>query len=794
MLGRTLSHYEVLEEISRGGMGIVYRALDLKLDREVALKVLPQALVADPERLRRFEQEARSASALNHPNIITIYEINNVDSTPYIAMELVEGKTLREMLSAGPLPTKKLLLLASQIAEGLAKAHSAGIVHRDLKPENIMITGDGFVKILDFGLAKLTADLPRRSRGEGGSNADSEMATMEKGGTTPGVVMGTAGYMSPEQAKGQAVDFRADQFAFGAILYEMVSGKRAFHRETGAETISAVLRDEPQPLADTHPNLSPHLRAIVERCLAKDAEDRYAATSDLAKDLKGISNSPAGTPRPRSRRMAIAGVLIGVLGLLVGLYMGGLLDRSPDSTSPRIESLVVLPLDNLSGDPDQEYFADGMTEVLTSDLAKISAIKVISRTSAMRYKGTDKPLPEIARELNVEGVVEGSVMRAGDRVRITAQLIEAGTDQHVWSESYERDLREVLTLQSEVARAIAQEIKVKLTAQEVTLLSRDRPVNSEAHEAYLRGRYHVEKASPEEVQKAIGYFQRAIEIDPSYAGGYSGLAFAYLYLAGWGYSPPGDAMAKAEEAALKAVELDDTDASARTTLGFVRWSALDWAAAEQEFRKAIELNPGDAEAHGSYGLYLKSIGQQDEGLAEAKRALELDPLSLRVSADLATHLIHLGRYDEAIEQSMKMLELAPDFHRPQTTLALAYRQKGMDKEAFEAGKKAVSVMFGDTRVAEAMDQGYAKSGLQGARLALAQELAERSKRKYVKPYFIAFYYALAERKEEALHWLERAYAERDIIMLGTLKIDTNWDFARSDPRFQDIMRRLNFPE
>ena len=785
MLGRTLSHYKVLEEISRGGMGVVYRALDLKLDREVALKVLPQELAGDHERLRRFEQEARSASALNHPNIITIYEINKVDSTPYIAMELVEGKTLREMLSAGPLPTKKMLLLASQIADGLAKAHSAGIVHRDLKPENIMITGDGFVKILDFGLAKLFTPL---------SNADSEMATMEKGGTTPGVVMGTAGYMSPEQAKGQAVDFRADQFAFGAILYEMVSGKRAFHRETGAETISAVLRDEPQSLADTHPNLSPHLRAIVERCLAKDAEDRYAATSDLAKDLKGISNSPAGTPRPRSRRMAIAGVLIGVLGLLVGLYMGGLLDRSPDSTSPRIESLVVLPLDNLSGDPDQEYFADGMTEVLTSDLAKISAIKVISRTSAMRYKGTDKPLPEIARELNVEGVVEGSVMRAGDRVRITAQLIEAGTDQHIWSESYERDLKDVLSLQSGVARAIAREIEVTLTAEEVSLLSRERLVNSEAYEAYLKGRYHVEKATESDILKAIGYFDKAIEIDPSYAGGYTGLAYTYLYLAGWGYSPPGDIIAKAQAAALKAVDLDDKDAAAHTWLGFVRLSTLDWAGAEQELRKAIELNPGNAEAHRGYGHYLRSIGKQDEGLAEAEYGLDLDPLSLSLNADVATHLVHLGRYDEAIEQCEKTLELAPDFFRPQITLSLAYGQQGMDEEAIEAAKKAVSALFGDTHVVEAMDEGYAKSGYKGARLAAANELAERSKQKYVKPFFIAFNYALAKQEEEALQWLEKAYAERDSMMLTFLKVDKTWDFVRSNPRFQNIMRRINFPE
>ncbi len=701
-------------------------------------------------------------------------------------MELVEGETLREMLSEGPLPLEKMLPLSTQIAEGLAKAHSVGIVHRDLKPENIMITTDGFAKILDFGLAKLFTPP---------AGADSELATMEKRGTTPGVVMGTAGYMSPEQAKGQAVDFRADQFAFGAILYEMLSGKRAFQaRDRRRNDLRCPSRRAAAPGGHTSKSLSspPCHRGALPRKGCRRALRRNIGPGKRPEEH--LRESPAETPRPRSRRMAIAGVLIGVLGLLVGLYMGGLLDRSPDSTSPRIESLVVLPLDNLSGDPDQEYFADGMTEVLTSDLAKVSAIKVISRTSAMRYKGTDKPLPEIARELNVEGVVEGSVMRAGDRVRITAQLIEAGTDQHIWSESYERDLKDVLSLQSGVARAIAREIEVTLTAEEVSLLSRERLVNSEAYEAYLKGRYHVEKATESDILKAIGYFDKAIEIDPSYAGGYTGLAYTYLYLAGWGYSPPGDIIAKAQAAALKAVDLDDKDAAAHTWLGFVRLSTLDWAGAEQELRKAIELNPGNAEAHRGYGHYLRGIGKQDEGLAEAEYGLDLDPLSLSLNADVATHLVHLGRYDEAIEQCEKTLELAPDFFRPQITLSLAYGQQGMDEEAFEAAKKAVSALFGDTHVVEAMDEGYAKSGYKGARLAAANELAERSKQKYVKPFFIAFNYALAKQEEEALQWLEKAYAERDSMMLTFLKVDKTWDFVRSDPRFQNIMRRINFPE
>ena len=423
MIGRTLSHYKILEKLGSGGMGDVYRAKDLELQRDAAIKVLREKVAADPERLRRFEQEARSASALNHPNIITIYEIRlrqgyggqvgKHESISYIAMELVDGKTLREMLSSGPLLTKKMLLLASQIAEGLAKAHSAGIVHRDLKPENIMITGDGLVKILDFGLAKLFTPP---------AGADSELATMEKGGTTPGVVMGTAGYMSPEQAKGQAVDYRADQFAFGVILYEMVTGKRAFQRDSAVETLTAIIKEDPVSVTELNPSIPSHLKTIVERCLSKDSHDRYDSTRDLARELESIDapqSVPTKEPSRRSpRHLAGAVALIAALAIAVGLNVGGLREwLLGGKESTKIESIAVLPLDNLSGDPEQEYFADGMTETLITELTKIGALKVISRTSVMRFKDTDKSLPEIARELNVDAVVEGSVLRAGDRVR-----------------------------------------------------------------------------------------------------------------------------------------------------------------------------------------------------------------------------------------------------------------------------------------------------------------------------------------------------------------------------------------
>ena len=488
--------------------GEVYRAKDHKLGRDVAIKVLREELASDPERLRRFEQEARSASALNHPNIITIHDIGKQEATHYIAMEYVEGKTLREMLSEGPLPTKKLLQLATQIAEGLAKAHSAGIIHRDLKPENLMVTSDGYVKILDFGLAKL---LPEAV------DFGSEEITISKELTRAGVILGTVGYMSPEQASGRPLDHRSDQFSFGSILYEMATGKIAFKRETAAQMLAAIIEGEPEPVAKVNPKVPPHLRVIVERCLEKHPEERYESTRDLARELEGLREIPFALPAILTRRAVLAGVLaLVVLGiaLLVGLNGGGLRDRLLGGVSP-IDSLAVLPLANQSGDPEQEYFVDGITEALITDLAKISALKVISRNSAMRYKDTDKSIPEIAEELGVDAVIEGSVLREGDRVRVTAQLIEASTDQYLWADNFEQELRDIMTLYSDVARAIAQEIEIAVTPEEERRLASVRPVNPEAHDAYLKGSYHWKKLTREDLDTAQRYFELALEKDPS---------------------------------------------------------------------------------------------------------------------------------------------------------------------------------------------------------------------------------------------------------------------------------------
>ncbi len=774
MIGKTLGHYQVTEKLGEGGMGVVYRAKDLKLGRDVAIKVLREEFATDPERLRRFEREARSASALNHPNIITIYDIHlrqgyggqvgKEADVDYIVMEFVEGKTLREMLAEGPLATKKLLQLATQIAEGLAKAHSAAIVHRDLKPENLMVTADGFVKILDFGLAKL---VPERY------GFDSDMVTLTKTGTREGVLLGTVQYMSPEQAAGKPVNYHSDQFALGSILYEMATGKIPFKRETVPQTLASIIEDEPAPIVRAEADLPEHFRAIVERSLAKDPGERYDSTRDLARDLRAIRDrllaSRQREPVERKPR------------------------RSKDRRQrrSRIKSLVVLPLANLSADPEQEYFTDGMTEALITDLAKIGALKVISRTSAMRYKGTEKPLPEIARELSVDGVVEGSVLRARERVRITAQLIRAATDEHLWAESYERDLRDILSLQSEVAQAIAREIRIKLSPHERERMASTRPVNPEAHEAYLKGRYYFAKYSPDAFEKAIRFYNAALEKDPTCAVAYAGLSLAYGGPGYWGFISPREILPKAKEAALKAVEMGAGEAQGALG-GLKAWGDWDWSAAERELRRAVELYPSDTEARLTYAILLGSMRRLREGMEEAKRALELDPLNLAAHSIVGWHFYASHQYELAIERYNKGLEVDPNFFILHWYLWRAFRQVGRFKEAMAECRTMLSLR-GNNEAIGPMERGYAHSGYQGAMRGAARKLAEQYPHAYFPPIDIAILFNHADENNEALQWLEKGIEERDP-RLHAIGVDPDWDNQRADPRFLSLLRRMGLPE
>ncbi len=791
--GTRLGPYEILVPLGAGGMGEVYRARDTRLGREVAVKVLPAAFSADPDRLRRFEQEAQAASALNHPNILTIYDVGTHDAAPYVVSEFLDGETLRERLAGAMLPVRKAIDYGIQIAEGLAAAHEKGIVHRDLKPENLFVTKGGRVKILDFGLAKLT-------RPETGSGPLTEVPTLTAG-TEPGVVMGTVGYMSPEQVRGQRADPRSDIFAFGAILYEMLSGKRAFRGDSAVETMNAILKEDVPAFPRISLDLPEGVERIVRRCLEKSPEERFQSARDLAFALgetSSRSEASRATPlasasRPRRAVWFVAAGLVAVV-LAIGWGLGGWRERLFGAAKPgRIDSLAVLPLENLSRDAEQEYFADGMTEALITNLARIGALRVSSRTSIMRYKGGRKPLDEIARELGVDAVVEGSVLRSEGRVRITAQLIHAATDKHLWAEDYERDLRDVLTLQSEVARAIAREIEIHVTPQEEMRLTSARRVNPEAYEAYLQGRHFWNKRSEESLKRALAHFERAIEKDPAYAPAYAGLADSYNLLARYGSMPPREAISRGKAAATKALELDDSLAEAHASLGYAKlvydW---DWAGFERPARRAIELNPRYAMAHLWYAGGLMASGRLEEAAREVKLAHELEPLMMIINVNVGRIVYYYPRqYDRAIEQYRKAIELDPNFAESYIWLGKAYERKSRYAEAIAAFQKAVALRAASVDKG-ALGHALAVAGRRDEAQQVLNELKALSKKQYVSSYDIAFIYMGLGDHDLAFEWLQKACEERHPLLIF-LRVEPQFDPIRSDPRFADLLRRVGLP-
>ena len=578
--GTRLGPFEILAPLGAGGMGEVYRARDTRLGREVAVKVLPERLAGDPNALSRFEREARAVAALSHPNILAIHDFGEERGVRYAVTELLEGQTLRERLVRERLSWRKAAEIGIAVADGLSAAHMRSIVHRDLKPENIFLTSGGQVKILDFGLARVDAASPEQATA----------APTESVATEAGTVLGTLGYMSPEQVSGKSADARSDIFSFGCVLYEMLTGRRAFGGESPGQTMAAILRDQPEEVTAAGASVPDGVNRIVRRCLEKGPGERFQSAGDLSFALKesvgsGISTSAPRRP-PLSRRtgLLLAGAAVVLAALVLTFrYLGR------GAGPGRIESLAVLPLTNLSGDPQQEYFADGMTEELITALAKVSALRVTSRTTAMRYKGSTKSLPEIAKELGVDAIVEGSVTRSGSQVKITAQLIDASRDRHLWADTFQRDLRDVLALQGEVARAVAGEIGVRLTPEERLRLTEKKTVNPEAYEAYLKGNDHLFRRTAADARKSIEYFQQAVEKQPDYALAYAGMAEAYETAAGsaQGALSPREAFPRAKAAAMRAVELDPTLGEPHVSLA---WSSFvfdrDWTTAENQFQRA----------------------------------------------------------------------------------------------------------------------------------------------------------------------------------------------------------------
>jgi serine/threonine-protein kinase len=785
LTGRTAGPYSIEALLGVGGMGEVYRGLDMRLRRAVALKFLARHFLSDPAAVDRFEREARAASSLSHPNICVVHDVGELDGRPFIAMEYLEGQTLRAHLGDHALQRREMLEYALQIAHGLAAAHQKGVVHRDLKPENLWITSDRRIKILDFGLAKVSERL------------DETGAATHTLSTEPGRVMGTAGYMSPEQVRGQPTDHRTDLFAFGAILYEMAAGQRAFHGPSAVDTLSAILNQEPPELADAG------LNQLARRCLEKDPARRIQSANELVSALRELSNSdslpsgrtaaPAHQRVPRFRRRLLL-IGAGILTLLIASW--GLLPQRWLPSLPfghtHVRRLAVLPFTNLSGDAEQEYFADGMTDVLIADLAQIGALRVISRTTSMQFKKTKKPLPEIARQLGVDNVVTATVMKSGDRARITAELVDGTTDEHLWSKVYERELSDVLTLQGEVARAIASEVQARVTPQEAGRLSRSRTVGPAVLDAYLKGRYYWRQYKAEPMLKAIEYFDEAVRSDPNYAAAYAGLADSWEGLYRIGAASYDESIPKAKEAAEKALALDDSLSEAHAALSAIRLQDRDWKGAEEESLKAIKLDPASSEAHVYYSTQLRQLGRADESIAEAKLVLEMDPLAMLTNQGLGNAYLTARQYDLAIAQYQKALELYPNDSELTFPLGWAYAYKGNYDKAIELIEKSLMADGEDPRLSPDLAYIHAMMGKsEEARQTLFRVL-ELAKNVPVQPGLIALIYLGLDDRQRALDYLEKAVELRSPMVLW-LKTDPRFDKIRSDPRFQALMRRIGFP-
>jgi len=774
MIGRTVSHYKILSKLGEGGMGVVYKAEDLKLHRFVALKFLPPH-VSDDDAAQRFVNEAHAVSALDHPNICAIYEI---DQTPegqmFIVMPCYEGASLQTMVKGGPLELGEAVEIASQVAKGLTKAHERGIIHRDIKPGNILVTSDGLAKIVDFGLAKLATQ-----------------ARLTRTGTTVGTVM----YMSPEQARGEETDQRSDIWSLGVVLYEMVTGSPPFKGEHEQAIIYSILNQTPELVGGLVPSAPKDLKRILTKALAKAPADRYQQVSELSADLEALKDSVQqkvkmqAAPVHRASRQRVWITLAAVAVIAVAAFFLGKTYLSKPNERP-ITSIAVLPLQNLSPDPGQEYFSDGMTEAIIKELSQIKALRVISRTSAMRYKNTDKTIPQIARELGVDAVVEGSVLRADGDVRVTAQLIAADPERHLWAEDFTRSFENVLLLQSEVAQAIAGEIRIAVTPTERKRIARARRVDPEAHEAYLKGEYFVNKAVPADVYKGIPYFQQAIAKDSTYALAYAGVAKAYAYLVGLGVLAPREAYPKVKTYAEKALALDPALAEGVGLIADLKFS-YDWdvKGAEVYYKRALELNPNLAEAHLNYAWFLAGRGRFDAGIAELRQARQLDPLSVVMTQQLAQIYAYAGEYDSSLAYAQRAAEIDSTF--PNITLSryYVYLWKGMYDKAIEEAQKLMSLGV-ISRGLRDLAMAYALSGQTDKARETLSKFFEVIGDGYFSSFRVAQVYCALGDRERVLEYLAKAYEERDDYLIQPAMMPPWCEFIKSDPRYKELMKKV----
>ncbi len=778
--------YQIIEELGKGGMGKVYKATDTDIKEKVAIKLIKPEISTDKKTIERFQNELKFARKIRHKNVCQMYDLNKEEGSYFITMEYVSGEDLKSFIRRSrQLAIGTAITIAKQVCEGLSEAHKSGVVHRDLKPSNIMIDKEGNARIMDFGIAR---------------------SLKAKGLTGAGVMIGTPEYMSPEQVETKETDQRTDVYSLGVILYEMVTGRLPFEGDTPL-SIAVMHKTEPPPdPRDFNAQVPGDLKQVIHKCMEKDKEIRYQSVGEVLSELmkieEGIPTTEREIPKPEAITSKEITARIGwsrwkktipFLGvaLLLIMIISAILIFLPGRREV-IDTIAVLPLENLSGDPEQEYLADGMTDALIAELGKIGTLSVISRQSVMQYKGSTKTMPEIAQELNVEGIVGGTVLRVGERVRITSQLVDARKDRHLWADDYERDLSNILALQSEVARAIANEIKVKLTPEEKIQLVSVREVNPEAYDLLLRGTHFLWDGTFDGLQRSIGFFQKAIEKDPGYAEPHVGVAAYYWALGFYDALFPEEAFPKAKEAAEKALRMDENLAGAHVLLALVKMMYdWDWAAAEEEFRLAIELNPNYATAHEGYALYLASQERHDEALEEMERARMLDPLSLNTWETHANILGMARYYDQAIEELNKILEMDPNFLRAHAWLATYYRAKGMFNEALAEIKKFSELSGEDDAMIATVAQTYGYLGKRDEAKKLLDKVLELSEQRYVSPFDIAEIYLSLDQKDQAFEWFEKAYEARDHWLIF-LKIHPVSERLHTDPRFKALLKKIGF--
>ena len=809
----------------------VYLAEDTTLHRSVALKILPVELAANKDRMRRFVQEAQAAAALNHPNIATIHEIGEDEGTHFIAMEFIDGVTLRAKIHQERAELRKLLRYLQQVAEGLSKAHGAGIVHRDLKPDNVMITRDGYAKILDFGLAKLTEQT--RSPDLEAPAAEAPTAVMPQPLSKPGVVMGTVGYMSPEQAQGKPVDQRSDIFSFGCLLYEAATGQRAFESESTIDTLHKIIH-APTPLVkDANQSAPSDLTRIVRRCLAKDPDERYQSIKEAAIELRDVrrelegaaqfdttvppssvgstldsgaavgptaSGSAVSTASASSAEYIVGSIkrhktaTILLLAALVLASVGLAAYLHVRNTEVAIDSIAVLPFVNESRDADTEYLSDGLTESIINSLTQLASLRVIPRSSVFQYKGKDTDPLKIGHDLGVRAVLTGRLMQRGDSLVVSAELPDVRENKQIWGEQYpNRKVADALALQQDISREISERLRTKLSGEEQRQLTRRDTSSPEAYQSYLRGRYYWNKRTAENISKAMEQFQQAADKDPTYALAYVGLADCYIVSEEYSGTPASETIPKAKAFAQRALQLDGSLPEAHTSLAFAYHQLWQWEEAEAEFKHSIELDPNYATAHHWYSLHLNDTGRFDEALTEIKRAQQLDPVSVIITLNLAQAYLNHGDFDSAIEQSKRLVDLDPNFPRGRETLAMVYLEQGHYAEAIAQLQQAVDLSARrDRRPLRTLGYAYAISGRRAEALAILKGLQERYEGREASPIDVACIYAGLGDKDQAFAWLEKAFQDHSS-RLGRTRWETGFESLRSDPRYADLMRRMGVP-